>query len=154
MKKITRIGIGGPVGSGKTALVERLCKRMRETYDIAVGEPIDVIFVGGVERFTVVGTIGFGNSDSLAGTTIAAFDKPEPWPATMYAVWCEPNAEAQKKTWLPKLASGEILPTAVFTEPNAVIRITAVVGCRARVVRRTSMPSLPPIFRSLSTMSK
>jgi (2S)-methylsuccinyl-CoA dehydrogenase len=25
---------------------------------------------------------------------------------------------AQKATWLPKLASGEILPTAVFTEPN------------------------------------
>ena len=40
----------------------------------ALGDPIDVIFVGGVERFTVVGTIGFGNSDSLAGTTIAAFD--------------------------------------------------------------------------------
>ena len=31
-----RVGIGGPVGSGKTALVERLCKRMRESYDIAV----------------------------------------------------------------------------------------------------------------------
>jgi urease accessory protein len=30
------VGVGGPVGSGKTALVERLCKRMRETYDIAV----------------------------------------------------------------------------------------------------------------------
>ncbi len=31
-----RVGVGGPVGSGKTALVERLCKRMRDTYDIAV----------------------------------------------------------------------------------------------------------------------
>jgi urease accessory protein len=31
-----RVGIGGPVGSGKTALVEALCKRMRETYNIAV----------------------------------------------------------------------------------------------------------------------
>ena len=31
-----RIGIGGPVGSGKTALVERLCKTMRGDYDIAV----------------------------------------------------------------------------------------------------------------------
>lgn len=30
-----RIGIGGPVGSGKTALMDRLCKAMRETYDIA-----------------------------------------------------------------------------------------------------------------------
>jgi len=28
--------VGGPVGSGKTALVERLCKKMRGTYDIAV----------------------------------------------------------------------------------------------------------------------
>ena len=31
-----RVGIGGPVGSGKTALVDRLCKRMRDRYDIAV----------------------------------------------------------------------------------------------------------------------
>jgi urease accessory protein len=31
-----RIGIGGPVGSGKTALVDRLCKHMRARYDIAV----------------------------------------------------------------------------------------------------------------------
>jgi urease accessory protein len=31
-----RIGIGGPVGSGKTALVDRLCKHMREHYEIAV----------------------------------------------------------------------------------------------------------------------
>jgi urease accessory protein len=31
-----RVGVGGPVGSGKTALVERLCKRMRGSYDIAV----------------------------------------------------------------------------------------------------------------------
>jgi len=31
-----RVGVGGPVGSGKTALVERLCKTMRDDYDIAV----------------------------------------------------------------------------------------------------------------------
>jgi urease accessory protein len=31
-----RVGIGGPVGSGKTALVEMLCKRLRNTYDIYV----------------------------------------------------------------------------------------------------------------------
>jgi (2S)-methylsuccinyl-CoA dehydrogenase len=28
------------------------------------------------------------------------------------------GTDAQKEHWLPKLASGEILPTAVFTEPN------------------------------------
>ena len=31
-----RVGVGGPVGSGKTALVDRLCKHMRASYDIAV----------------------------------------------------------------------------------------------------------------------
>ncbi|QQS10718.1 MAG: urease accessory protein UreG [Rhodospirillales bacterium] len=31
-----RVGVGGPVGSGKTALVERLCKHLRDSYDIAV----------------------------------------------------------------------------------------------------------------------
>ena len=31
-----RVGIGGPVGSGKTALVEALCKRLRGRYDIYV----------------------------------------------------------------------------------------------------------------------
>jgi urease accessory protein len=30
-----RVGIGGPVGSGKTALMDALCKRLGATYDIA-----------------------------------------------------------------------------------------------------------------------
>ena len=35
MSNPLRVGIGGPVGSGKTALLERLCKAMQGTYDIA-----------------------------------------------------------------------------------------------------------------------
>jgi urease accessory protein len=31
-----RVGIGGPVGSGKTALVEALCKRLRDHYNLYV----------------------------------------------------------------------------------------------------------------------
>jgi urease accessory protein len=30
-----RVGIGGPVGSGKTALMDALCKKLRSTYEIA-----------------------------------------------------------------------------------------------------------------------
>ena len=33
--KPLKIGIGGPVGSGKTALIEKLCKTMRDTYELA-----------------------------------------------------------------------------------------------------------------------
>ena len=35
-KPILRVGIGGPVGSGKTALVDALCKHMRDQFEIAV----------------------------------------------------------------------------------------------------------------------
>ena len=31
-----RVGVGGPVGSGKTALIDTLCKSMRSRYEIAV----------------------------------------------------------------------------------------------------------------------
>jgi len=33
---VLRVGIGGPVGSGKTALLLNLCRRMRDRYGIAV----------------------------------------------------------------------------------------------------------------------
>src|SRR5205807_7886946 len=36
MRKPVRIGVGGPVGSGKTALVDRLCRAMTAAYEIAV----------------------------------------------------------------------------------------------------------------------
>jgi urease accessory protein len=36
VNKPVRIGIGGPVGSGKTALVDALCKAMRERYRLGV----------------------------------------------------------------------------------------------------------------------
>lgn len=35
-KQPLRIGVGGPVGSGKTALLEVLCKALRDKYQIAV----------------------------------------------------------------------------------------------------------------------
>jgi urease accessory protein len=36
MRKPVRIGVGGPVGSGKTALVDCLCKAMRGCYQLGV----------------------------------------------------------------------------------------------------------------------
>ena len=36
MRKPVKIGIGGPVGSGKTALLDRLCKALRDCYELAV----------------------------------------------------------------------------------------------------------------------
>lgn len=36
MKKTIRIGVGGPVGSGKTALIEKICKALSGCYEIGV----------------------------------------------------------------------------------------------------------------------
>jgi urease accessory protein len=36
MRKPLKIGVGGPVGSGKTALLDCLCKSMRTSYDLGV----------------------------------------------------------------------------------------------------------------------
>ena len=36
MRRPVKIGVGGPVGSGKTALLDCLCKAMREDYQLAV----------------------------------------------------------------------------------------------------------------------
>jgi urease accessory protein len=35
-KQVLRVGIGGPGGSGKTALVDALCKKMRDDFEIGV----------------------------------------------------------------------------------------------------------------------
>jgi urease accessory protein len=34
--EVLRVGVGGPVGSGKTALVDLICKRLRDRLEIAV----------------------------------------------------------------------------------------------------------------------
>ncbi len=36
MRRPIKIGVGGPVGSGKTALVDCLCKAMRDRYELGV----------------------------------------------------------------------------------------------------------------------
>jgi urease accessory protein len=36
MRKPVKIGVGGPVGSGKTALLDCLCKSMRDSYELGV----------------------------------------------------------------------------------------------------------------------
>src|SRR5947209_9334393 len=46
------------------------------------------------------------------------------------------GTEEQKNRWLPKLASGEVLPTAVFTEPNSGSDLASI---RARAVRHADV---------------
>jgi putative ABC transport system permease protein len=42
-------------------------------YGFALGDPIEVLVLGGAQRFTVVGTVGFGTADNLLGATATFF---------------------------------------------------------------------------------
>ena len=52
-----RVGVGGPVGSGKTTLVEMLCKAMRERYDLVVVTN-DIYTKEDQRLLTVAGALG------------------------------------------------------------------------------------------------
>jgi putative ABC transport system permease protein len=41
-----------------------------------LGDAVDIVYQGGRRTFTLVGTIGFGKSDSILGATFAGFDLP------------------------------------------------------------------------------
>ncbi len=62
-----------PEGPGEVTIDARTA----ETNDIAVGDVIDVIVPIGTEQVEVVGVVGFGESDNLAGATFAGFELEE-----------------------------------------------------------------------------
>jgi putative ABC transport system permease protein len=45
-----------------------------DRFDLEVGEEVRVLFAGPAETFTIVGTVGFGSADNLAGATFALFE--------------------------------------------------------------------------------
>ncbi|MGH2734727.1 MAG: ABC transporter permease, partial [Actinomycetota bacterium] len=59
-----------PQGPGEVAIDAGTADK----YDFAVGDEIEVLLLGPAESFEVVGIIGFGEADNLAGATLAAFD--------------------------------------------------------------------------------
>lgn len=61
-----------PVGPHEMALDARTV----ELGGYELGDQVDVVFQGGPRTFTLVAVIGFGETDSLLGATLAGFDLP------------------------------------------------------------------------------
>jgi putative ABC transport system permease protein len=61
-----------PTGSGQVAVDAQTARNQ----GFHVGDRVTILFQGPPRTFTVTGIIGFGQADSLAGATIAAFDLP------------------------------------------------------------------------------
>ena len=67
-----RVGIGGPVGSGKTSLTDKLCKAMRENYSVAVITKHELVLaiVGGLFVLETVSVIVQVASFKLTGKRV------------------------------------------------------------------------------------
>ena len=111
-----RVGVGGPVGSGKTALVERLCKHMRNAYDIAVvtndiytKEDAEFLTRAGAlapERIVGVETGGCPHTAIREDASInlaAVADIVRKWPA-LEIVFVESGGDNLAATFSPELA--------------------------------------------------
>jgi len=111
-----RVGVGGPVGSGKTALVERLCKKMRGEYDIAVvtndiytKEDAEFLTRAGAlepERIVGVETGGCPHTAIREDASInlaAVSDIVRKWPA-LEIVFVESGGDNLAATFSPELA--------------------------------------------------
>jgi putative ABC transport system permease protein len=61
-----------PVGAGEVAIDAGTVRKAG--FDL--GDRVDLLVQGGRRTFTMVGVVGFGESDSLLGATLAAFDLP------------------------------------------------------------------------------
>jgi putative ABC transport system permease protein len=61
-----------PSGAGEVALDARTATKA----GFELGDPVDVVLQDGRRTFTLVAIIGFGETDSLLGATLAGFDLP------------------------------------------------------------------------------
>ncbi len=59
-----------PAGPGEVAIDAGTAS----TNELAVGERVPMLFEAGREEFEIVGILGFGDADNLAGATLAVFD--------------------------------------------------------------------------------
>ena len=51
-------------------------KGTADKYGFKVGDPIEILFQGPPQRFTIVGIVKFGKANGLGGATVAEFDLP------------------------------------------------------------------------------
>jgi urease accessory protein len=111
-----RIGVGGPVGSGKTALMDRLCKAMRDRFNIAAitndiytREDAEFLTRSGAlapERITGVETGGCPHTAIRedASINLAAVDDMNARFPGLEAIFIESGGDNLAATFSPELA--------------------------------------------------
>ena len=156
-----RVGIGGPVGSGKTALMDLLCKSMRDLVRIRRGDfgrvPDLVVYPADEEQVEAVLRIGLdsdavlipfgGGSNSRILAALAAAPKPRRFPIDVSAVMGPVEMVNEFRVRLPEGYRARLpQPVKVEGEFGSYATEYAVENGELRVVRRTSgrRGTLPP----------
>src|SRR5580700_10627782 len=98
-----RIGIGGPVGSGKTALMDHLCKRMRDRYEI-VAITNDIYTREDAEFLTRSGALPPERIREDASINLAAVDELNQLFPRLDVILIESGGDNLAATFSPELA--------------------------------------------------
>ncbi|MFT6287051.1 MAG: urease accessory protein [Alcanivorax sp.] len=111
-----RIGIGGPVGSGKTALLEVLCKAMRDEYNLAVvtndiytqEDAIILTRAGALDADRIIGVETGGCPHTAiredASMNLAAVEEMTQRHANLDIIFIESGGDNLSATFSPELA--------------------------------------------------
>ncbi|MGN1392506.1 MAG: urease accessory protein UreG [Succinivibrionaceae bacterium] len=111
-----RVGVGGPVGSGKTALIEHLCKKMRDKWEIAVvtndiytkEDQRILTEVGALESDRIIGVETGGCPHTAiredASMNLAAIEELETRFTDLDLIFIESGGDNLSATFSPELA--------------------------------------------------
>jgi urease accessory protein len=115
-----RIGVAGPVGSGKTALVEALCKQLRDRYQLAVvtndiytqEDAQFLVRAGALEQNRIVGVETGGCPHTAiredASMNIAAIEQLEKTFRNLDLIFVESGGDNLAATFSPELVDATI----------------------------------------------
>jgi urease accessory protein len=115
-----RIGVAGPVGSGKTALVEVLCKRLRDRYQLAVvtndiytqEDAEFLVRAGALDQNRILGVETGGCPHTAiredASMNIAAIEKLEQTFTDLDLIFVESGGDNLAATFSPELVDATI----------------------------------------------
>ena len=150
-KQPLRVGIGGPVGSGKTALMDLLCKSMRERYDIAA--ITNDIYTKWDAEYLV-------RSGALAPERIAGFmfigtpgrpleERPRPDPARLWSMWRGSGRGCRWRSWTLRASgcSESRTSSRLSQHPAAPVLFRWLCGLGSRPPHQSSRAVRAPVSR-------